>query len=932
MQISLFPMEEFVEINELKEVTSPTLFQRGNVPHPEGLVSNDIFGITVSSRKNTFAYINLQGYFFHPLVYKAIRRIFRNIDKIVSGTEYYSINIEGKLVPDENGETGIEFIYNNWEKIKWEYSDKVNGMRNERIDMITKYKKNIIFMKYLIVIPPFYRDIKTGNKTAETGDINRYYASAIRLSNIIKDRSVFGFQFHATNYEIQNILVNIYDYFKGKLEKKNGIIRKYLMGKNVDYCTRSVITSPTYHGERRSDLMIDFKHAGIPISQLCALAYPFVIRWLKNFFERELFDNKHSKILYDPASNKVKEILHLKNPESIFNEKYCSKMINTFIKDPGSRFNKIEVPVEGTNKKYYLHFNGKILNGNKAELADIVYRPLTWTDLLYMACEDVTKDKHCMVTRYPLLDEYGIFISKIRVLSTTETQVVSLNGRVYKWYPVVNFTLDEHKIAAKFIDSVQFSNSYLKGIGGDYDGDQTTIKILFTQEANTECDRFLSSKQFYINANFKTNRVIDHEGIQTLYVLTKNPCDIKTQKTVSDDDKKEILQLKCDDITFSVLVNFVGNTATKDKSGKFIKNNAKYKTTDKIILKPGEYNNEDTIVTTIGRLLYNRIVLEASGIINITGYQNKEMTGGDNKKLESVISHALANDLITTDNMESYIDCRDWLLLQLNSVVCSSFTPNMIEAPKEVIELREELLRKYKTGIEKNDPTVSEKIEKELLKKARECLKDDIGMDLYNSGARGSFENNYKNMYVYRGAVKNEATGGYNIITNALSDGLNKQDFAPHSNTILGGAYPKSVGTEVSGYMAKELIAFLQTETLGDKGSDCGTTKTITVNLTPKNKTKYMDRYIQDGTKLVCLDSDTIERYVGKEVHMYSPLFCTADHLCNKCAGNAFYKLDKKFIGISCNRAATTCTNLNMKKFHENLVKTQKIDLSDMIF
>ena len=124
MKIDLFDVKEFIELNHLKEVTSPVLFQRGDVPHPDGLISNEIFGVTTKSRKETFAYIDLGNHFFHPHIYKVLRRIFRNIDKIVSGEEYYSIDQDGHLKLDENGSTGIEFLYENWENIKWDKPDQ----------------------------------------------------------------------------------------------------------------------------------------------------------------------------------------------------------------------------------------------------------------------------------------------------------------------------------------------------------------------------------------------------------------------------------------------------------------------------------------------------------------------------------------------------------------------------------------------------------------------------------------------------------------------------------------------------------------------------------------------------------------------------------------------------------------------------------------
>ena len=88
MKIDIFNVDEFVQLNNLREVTSPVLFQRGDIPDPNGLVSNEIFGVTIKDRKETFAYIDLGGHFFHPHIYKVLKRIFRNVEKIVNGTMY----------------------------------------------------------------------------------------------------------------------------------------------------------------------------------------------------------------------------------------------------------------------------------------------------------------------------------------------------------------------------------------------------------------------------------------------------------------------------------------------------------------------------------------------------------------------------------------------------------------------------------------------------------------------------------------------------------------------------------------------------------------------------------------------------------------------------------------------------------------------------
>lgn len=517
MKITLFDMDEFVEINHLQEVTSPVLFERGGIPNPNGLISNEIFGMNIKSRKETFAYINLHGHFFHPHIYKVIRRVFRNIDKILNGEKFYSIDSNGKLFEDDvNGSTGITFLYNNWNKIKWEGN---GGMSSERTNLISGSKKNEIFISKEIVIPAFYRDIKSNSSGGgETSELNNLYSRLIRMASVLEDGDMFDFTFHATNYNIQKTLVEIYDYFKNKLDKKSGLLRKYLMGKNVDYAVRTVISAPIYNTNKPEDNIVDFRHTAIPLAQICVLVYPFIVQWVRNFFEKELIENQTLKFTVNSDSEKY---VSLKNPGSYFNDQYVENAIDRYTRDPASRFDFIEVPTTD-DKPHYLIFQG-YGSLEKEDTSTMVTRYMTWTDILYMAAEDVVKDKYCNVTRYPILDSYGIFISKVRASSTIHTVPMLVNGRIYKWYPDIDLSLTKDQVANNFIDTMRFSNSYLKGLDGDYDGDQTTVKILWTQEANEECKNVVNKKSFILSSSGKNMRTCDLEAIQTFYTLTKDP-------------------------------------------------------------------------------------------------------------------------------------------------------------------------------------------------------------------------------------------------------------------------------------------------------------------------------------------------------------------------------------------------------------------------
>jgi hypothetical protein len=55
------------------------------------------------------------------------------------------------------------------------------------------------------------------------------------------------------------------------------------------------------------------------------------------------------------------------------------------------------------------------------------------------------------------------------------------------------------------------------------DGDQMSIKGIFSQEANAECDKIVRSKANILDINASNVRKSENEAIQTLYTLTKRP-------------------------------------------------------------------------------------------------------------------------------------------------------------------------------------------------------------------------------------------------------------------------------------------------------------------------------------------------------------------------------------------------------------------------
>ena len=102
-------------------------------------------------------------------------------------------------------------------------------MRNERIDLLTKHKKDILFVDKWLIMPAAYRDMNLQKMQQSTDEINSYYTKLIRLANMSVDGNNFDFMLYNTQFNIQMELVRIYDYLKNIIEKKNGAIIKSLI-------------------------------------------------------------------------------------------------------------------------------------------------------------------------------------------------------------------------------------------------------------------------------------------------------------------------------------------------------------------------------------------------------------------------------------------------------------------------------------------------------------------------------------------------------------------------------------------------------------------------------------------------------------------------------------------------------------------------------
>ena len=526
----LLDIEDFIKKNDVKEISNPIFFNQNKLPTSDGLLSNEIFGITKEERANRFGYIDLHGTFLHPLVYKVWSALDKNVKSIVHGIDNFVIDSNGQFKQDPNGKTGIKFLKDNINKIKIRSTDST---KRDRVIEFLNISKPLMFITKYPVIPAFYRDVNTEGGKVGVGDINKYYNSIIIASKALAEAQDYGLSISNSQAgRMQEMLLQVYNYFgagnpdaKGSgvgMPSKFGIIRRANLSKTTDYSSRLVITSPELKVEKLDDIEADMDYSVVPLASLSINFLPYMIFWLRNFFENE-FSTRTTYTVH-MKDGKVKEI-PIQDYQIAFSDERIKDEINRFAHGYSNRFIPVKVPTLDKKLNVYMHFKGRASTSpDDTEQGEIINRRLTWCDLLFMAASEVTADKHILITRYPIDSFYNQFPTKVKVQSTIETEPMTVVSagmkKFYKKYPKIREEDIEKDTSNKFIDSLNMCNGYLDSIGGDYDGDQVSVKGIYSAEANAELDQQMNSKIHYIGLDGISVMDVGKEAKQSLYCLT----------------------------------------------------------------------------------------------------------------------------------------------------------------------------------------------------------------------------------------------------------------------------------------------------------------------------------------------------------------------------------------------------------------------------
>lgn len=499
-------------VSLLKEISSLDIFDSPGSSnfHEDGLFSTEIFGrVGSEDRDRRFGYIDLKTSILHPLVWDLIQKVKALYHGILMGKEFATWDPKTKdfiKANDITGETGYAFFMSHWEEL--ELVMGTSPIRKARIELLNKYRNEAI-NDYILVMPAGLRDVEMSGGRVKEGEINDHYRKLISISNTVasttyRDTSVFN----KARISQQLAFNEVYKTIENLISGKKGFLAAKWGSRNIVNGTRNVISAmdPSI-----SDL--DDTHSPTANDTIAGLwqvsrgALPVFIKALKDGILSPIFSSGE-------GSAKLIDIKTLKS-------EYTDVSPNTF--DKWTTLEGLEKVISGLSKipqrskpvliegRYlalvYRPKNKKVFKVfyDIDELPDGLSKedvyPITYFELIYLAYyKDVNKLKG-LPTRYPIEGEGSIYPSQIYLKTTVISEVRTELDNDWTPYEDSRYTATVYPVLnnPSYIDTTVIHSSRLALNGGDYDGDQMSLNILYTSEGILEIEFILTTREAYVN-------------------------------------------------------------------------------------------------------------------------------------------------------------------------------------------------------------------------------------------------------------------------------------------------------------------------------------------------------------------------------------------------------------------------------------------------
>ena len=311
-------------------------------------------------------------------------------------------------------------------------------------------------------------------------------------------------------------------------------------------------------------------------------------------------------------------------------------------------------------------------------------------------------------------------------------------------------------------------------------------------------------------------------------------------------------------------------TDREDEQGRTFKKVFSFDTVVKVKLKNNFIN------TTVGRYIFNKFVLPDE--IFEDSYINVKLDKKAFKSITEILALAKNNGKIDAEEIANTIDRLTWLASVVSSIQGGGLQAKSLvltdEGEAKINAIRDRL----------TDDISDEKLkesDEEVVKILKNEFKDtDLG-EIVDSGAKGSYENNMKSTFGYRGKLQDS------MIKGNLSD-VSPLEYVRVNG--LDGSYARSKLTAVGGYAGKLVQGGLSHTFVNTNKRDCGTQLFLTTII--KNPKDFLFKFVRiKGRKepFVKLTDENKQLFVNKICEVRSVMYCKSnDGYCSTCFGEGY--------------------------------------------
>lgn len=353
-------------------------------------------------------------------------------------------------------------------------------------------------------------------------------------------------------------------------------------------------------------------------------------------------------------------------------------------------------------------------------------------------------------------------------------------------------------------------------------------------------------------------------------------------------------------------------------------------------------SSDEVIETTIGRLLFNAVVLvEPFGskipYINERVNINTISNNIANKLTDTPLTKENEPDLeierdpnvIYVDEYLKFIDVIQFLS-GYSQLVSVAATKKNITKPTGIDEFKASLIKKYEGTL--HIPTELAKFEQELKDFDESYLKDDPSNGKFVSGKVKNVAR--KKLFLSMGAEQGfKSSTTLEPILNSLDEGWSsdEDDIVNVNNSIRVGSYSRGTETIKGGVSAKVLLRATNNFKILDE--DCGSKLGIKKLYTTYDIEKLVGRYILINKQPKLVESvEDAEKYINKELYLRTPMFCLTEgeKVCSICAGTNLSKF-KNGLAIPITEITGNILAASLKKMHGTVLSTVELDLKEAL-